>query len=104
MHILNKILLAYGQRISWLMKFVWAIPNANGGLHVGLCIEPTVSYSPEEKVKNAYKCLLVFAGRHLFFMGEAFGYNKKYYCRLWKADKDKYPDTIKQRRHYKIYI
>jgi hypothetical protein len=27
------------------------IPNANGGLHVGLCIEPTVSYSSEKKVK-----------------------------------------------------
>lgn len=27
------------------------IPNANGGLHVGLCIEPTVSYSSEEKAK-----------------------------------------------------
>ncbi len=27
------------------------IPNANGGLHVGLGVEPTVSYSSEEKVK-----------------------------------------------------
>lgn len=27
------------------------IPNANRGLHVGLGVEPTVSYSSEEKVK-----------------------------------------------------
>lgn len=27
------------------------IPNANGGLRVGLGVEPTVSYSSEEKAK-----------------------------------------------------
>ena len=26
-------------------------PNANGGLHVGLGVEPTVSYSSEERQK-----------------------------------------------------
>lgn len=33
------------------MKFVGVIQNANGGLHVGLCIEPIVSYFSEKKVK-----------------------------------------------------
>ena len=36
------------------------IPNANGGLHVGLCIETTVSYSLEKKTKMLINVFWVF--------------------------------------------
>ena len=70
MHILWMVLLAYERRTAWLMKFVWVIPNANGGLHVGLGVEPTVSYSSEEKKENAYKCLLGFLEDIYYFTEE----------------------------------
>lgn len=46
------------------------IPNANGGLRVGLGVEPTVSYSSRGKRENAYKCLLGFLEDIYYFTEE----------------------------------
>lgn len=69
------------------------IPNANGGLRVGLGVEPTVSNSINwvcgRKNENAYKCLLgVLPRRHLLFTGvSGFEYGGKDSCGLRKTDK-----------------
>jgi len=46
------------------------IPNANGGLRVGLSVEPTVSYSSEETEKTLIDVFWVIPGGHLFYGGK----------------------------------
>jgi len=44
------------------------IPNANGGLQVGLCIEPTVSYSLEEKAKMHISVFWAFCLEDIYYL------------------------------------